>query len=50
MLAHSVFDAFTNYYFAPIILVVGVFGNAFGMIILSRKNLKTKLHMTHVYM
>ena len=50
MSANNVFDAFADFYFAPIILVIGVFGNAFGMIILSRKNLKAKLHMTHVYM
>jgi hypothetical protein len=46
----DVFNEFTNYYFAPIVFVVGFVGNLFGMIVLSRKRIKSKLHMTHIYM
>ena len=44
------FDDFTNYYFSPIVFIVGFTGNLFGMIVLSRKNLQSKLYMSHVYM
>lgn len=46
----SSFDDFTNHYFAPAIFIIGFIGNLFGMFILSRKGLKSKLYMTHVYM
>ena len=44
------FEDFTNYYFPPAVFITGFIGNLFGMIVLSRKNLKSKLYMSHVYM
>jgi hypothetical protein len=50
MSTNTPFDTFTNYYFAPIIFIIGFVGNAFGMVILLRKKVKTKLYMRHIYM
>ena len=46
----SAFEEFTDYYFAPIVFVLGFIGNLLGMVMLSRKRLTSKLYMSHVYM
>jgi hypothetical protein len=50
MTTYTGFEAFTNNYFPPIIFVIGFIGNAFGMIVLARKQMQAKLYMTHIYM
>ncbi len=44
-----VLDFFTNFFLAPIILVVGLIGNLMGIIVISRKELK-KIGPVLVYM